>query len=132
MKLFDNNTGARLKIINTFLSFTSAFYCLLSMPYCLPTNFAPSPRTSPSLHLASRQTRGGYTFVCAQQIQGPNSLIFSFSSGPLDTMRAGRYCVLIHSQQIFLITRKTSTNIMPGGSALVICHCRRVLLDTVQ
>ena len=29
-------------------------------------------------------------------------------------------------------SRKNSTNMMPEGSALVICHCRRVLLDALQ
>ena len=45
----------------------------------------------------------------------------------LSAMRAGGYYhyVLIHSRQIFF-TKKLS-NMMPEGSALAICHCRRVL-----
>ena len=47
-------------------------------------------------------------------------------------MRAGGYCHYLIMIASRYFSRKKHTNMMPGGSVLVICHCRRVLLDAVQ
>ena len=60
---------------------------------------------------------------------GHNSLIFSFSSGALPA-QAGITIMFSISSRYF--SQKNLTNMMPGGLMLVICQCRRILLDAVQ
>ena len=59
---------------------------------------------------------------------GHNSLIFSFSAGasPVHNNAGGIY------PQLEDVLRKKLINMMAGGSALIICHCRSVLLDAVH
>ena len=47
----------------------------------------------------------------------------------LHTMRAGGYYHYVFNRYF---SPKNSTNIMPGGLALVIHYCRRALVDGVQ
>ena len=56
---------------------------------------------------------------------GPNSLIYSFSSGTSLAHNAGGRVLPLFSQQMFEVDKR-------DGKMLIIRHCRRVLLDTVH
>ena len=59
-------------------------------------------------------------------ILGPNSLIFSFSSGASPAHNAGGQVLPLFSQQAFLMKEVDKRD-----GKMIITHCRRVLLDAV-
>ena len=61
--------------------------------------------------------------------QDPNSFIFSFSSVSLPAHNAGGQILPLF---IYPELADIFRNIMPGGSALIIRHCRMAQLDGVQ
>ena len=89
-----------------------------------PSAFNDSCKSYPFLYNTSKN----HSHMVKMQTLGPNFLIFSFSSGVyLHPMLQYYHYVYIHSRQLFLTDE--FTNMMSGGSTLIICRCRRVLLD---